>query len=206
LDRFTWLVLALASVFSLPAQATGGRTQLDAFFDGLVTLRAEFRQRVIGPDAGPARVAEGVFYLQRPGLFRWEYRQPPQLIVADGDRVWLYDQELEQVSHQRQDRALRGTPAQLLVDTAPLEDYFVLAEIERGGDLTWVELRPRDGDSEFERILLGFGDGLLEQLEMQDSFGQVTLFRFSGLERNLEVDPELFRFVPPPGMDVFGTD
>jgi outer membrane lipoprotein carrier protein len=198
--------LALASLFSLPAQAAGGRTQLDAFFDGLVTLRAEFQQRVIGPDAGSAMVSEGVFYLQRPGLFRWEYRQPPQLVVADGDRVWLHDQELEQVSHQNQDRALRGTPAQLLVDTGPLEDYFVLAEIERGGDLAWVELRPLDSRSEFERILLGFGDGVLEQLEMEDSFGQVTLFRFFALERNPEVDPELFRFVPRPGMDVLGTD
>jgi outer membrane lipoprotein carrier protein len=193
-------------MFALPAQATDGRAQLDAFLDGLVTLRAEFRQRVIGPDAGSAAVAEGVFYLQRPGLFRWEYRQPPQLVVADGNRVWLHDQELEQVSHRNQDRALRGTPAQLLVDTAPLEDYFVLAEIERGGDLAWVELRPLDSDSEFERILLGFDDGVLDQLEMEDSFGQVTLFRFFDLERNPEVDPELFRFVPRPGMDVLGTD
>lgn len=206
MHRFRWLVLALAAVFSVPAQASGGRAQLDAFFDGLVTLRADFQQRVIGPDFGSAMGSEGVFYLQRPGLFRWEYRQPPQLVVADGDRVWLYDQELEQVSHQGQERTLRGTPAQLLVDTAPLEDYFALGEIERGGGLAWVELRPLDSGSEFERILLGFGDDLLRELEMEDSFGQITLFRFAGLERNPELDPKLFRFVPPPGIDVLGTD
>jgi outer membrane lipoprotein carrier protein len=206
LHRFKWLVLALAALFCVPAQASGGRAQLDAFFADLVTLRAEFQQRVIGLEAGSAMGSEGVFYLRRPGLFRWEYREPPQLVVADGNRVWLYDQELEQISHQGQDRTLRGTPAQLLVDTSPLEEYFTLNEIERGGDLAWVELRPFASGSEFERILLGFADGLLQELEMEDSFGQVTFFRFTGLERNPKLDPELFRFVPPPGIDVLGTD
>lgn len=206
MHHLRWLALLLAVGFSLPAQATDGRVQLDAFFDDLVTLKADFSQRIINFDAGSALSSDGVFYLQRPGLFRWEYREPPQLVVADGDRVWLYDQDLEQISHQGQERALRGTPAQLLIDTAPLEDYFSLQEIERDGGLGWVELRPLQAGSEFERILLGFADNLLRELEMLDSFGQVTRFRFDGLERNTGLDAALFRFRPPPGIDVLGTD
>lgn len=198
--------LALGITFSVQAHALSGRAQLDAFFDGLSTLQAEFQQRVISGDTGQVISSDGTFYLQRPGRFRWEYREPPQLVVADGKRVWLYDPELEQVSRQGQDRALRGTPAQLLVGTEPLEKYFVLRDLERGDDLAWVELRPLEPGGEFERILVGFGDGLLQELEMDDSFGQVTLFRFADMQRNPELDAALFRFIPPPTMDVMGTD
>lgn len=197
-----WILLA---VFSLPAQAASGRDQLKQFFDGLTTFSAGFQQRTIRTE-GRNGYAEGTFYLQRPGRFRWEYRTPNQLIVADGDRVWLFDKELEQVSHQGQDAALKGTPAQVLVETAPLENFFAVHELESSGGLDWVELRPLETGGDFERILLGLSNGLLWKLEMEDSFGQMTLFRFSEVKRNVALDPELFHYEPPSTMDVFGTD
>ena len=188
------------------AWATGGHKQLQAFLDGLETLKAEFTQRVAGGSPSGVLVSEGTLYLQRPGRFRWEYRIPPQLVVGDGSRVWLYDEELEQVSHQSQGRALKGTPAQLLVETAPLERYFEISDLDRGDALAWVRLRPLQQESEFAQILLGFADNQLHELEMTDQFGQTTYFRFRGMERNPELDPKLFVFRPPPGIDVMGTD
>lgn len=200
--------LGLLLVFGLPSQAraVSGHEQLQGFLEGLETLKAEFTQQVVGSPQSGVLVSEGTLYLQRPGRFRWEYRIPPQLVVGDGRRVWLYDEELDQVSHQSQSRALKGTPAQLLVETSPLERYFEISDLDRDGDLSWVRLRPLAQESEFTQILLGLADNQLQELEMMDQFGQTTYFRFRDIERNREIDPELFVFRAPPGIDVMGTD
>jgi outer membrane lipoprotein carrier protein len=200
------LSLLLWALLTTQAWALGGKEQLQAFLQDLETFKAEFTQEVVGDAQRGVLSSEGTLYLQRPGRFRWDYRVPPQLVVADGRRVWLYDQELEQVSHQSQTRALEGTPAQLLVETAPLENYFEISDLERSGDLAWVRLRPLQAEGEFVQILLGFADNQLHALEMEDKFGQTTYFQFRGAERNPTLDPELFVFRAPPGIDVMGTD
>ena len=204
--RLFGLSLLLWVLFVSQARAIGGQEQLQAFLQDLKTFKAEFTQQVVGNPRSGVLISEGTLYLQRPGRFRWEYRIPPQLVVADGRRVWLYDLELEQVSHQGQARALRGTPGQLLVETAPLERYFEISDLERGGDLAWVRLRPVQRESEYLEILLGFADSQLQELEMADQFGQTTHFQFRDAERNPAIDPELFVFRAPPGIDVMGTD
>jgi len=205
-SRLLGLTLLLGTLLSANALALDGQQQLRAFLQGLKTFKAEFTQEVVGNPQSGVLFSEGTLYLQRPGRFRWEYRTPPQLVVADGQRVWMYDQELEQISHQSQARALQGTPAQLLVETAPLERYFEITDLERAGDLAWVRLRPLADESEFAQILLGFADSRLQELEMADQFGQTTYFRFRATERNPQIDPELFVFRAPPGIDVMGTD
>ena len=204
--RLLGVSLLFWALLTSQAQASSGQEQMQAFLQDLDTFKAEFTQQVVGNPQSGVLYSEGTLYLQRPGRFRWEYRVPPQLVVADGRRVWLYDQELEQVSHQSQTRALKGTPAQLLVETAPLENYFEISDLELSGDLAWVRLHPLQQDSEFVKILLGFADSQLQELEMEDKFGQTTYFRFRGAERNPNIDPELFVFRAPPGIDVMGTD
>ena len=184
------------------AFAVSGKEQMETFLDGLVTLKADFEQRVWSGSQGQRSV--GILYLQRPGRFRWDYRTPDQSVIADGRRIWLHDRELEQVSYQGQERALEGTPALLLVDTGPLENHFRIQEMGPHQDRHWVELLPIQEESEFTRILLGFRSNELQELEMTDKFGQVTRFNFEHVERNAEIDPALFVFRPPPGMDVFG--
>ena len=185
------------------ALAVSGREQMDAFLDGLVTLQAEFRQQVWG--ASQDQRSAGTLYLQRPGRFRWDYRTPDQSIIADGKRIWLDDRELEQVSYQSQAKALKGTPALLLLDTGPMDKHFEIRELgAQEGELAWVELLPREQEAEFTRILVGFADNQLRELEMTDNFGQITRFDFDKVQRNADVDPELFVFRPRPGMDVFG--
>lgn len=204
--RLLGLSLLLGVGLASQARAVSGHEQLQAFLQDLETFRAEFTQQVVGSPQSGVLFSEGTLYLQRPGRFRWEYRIPPQLVVGDGRRVWLYDEELEQVSHQSQGRALKGTPAQLLVETAPLERYFDISDLERSGDLAWVRLRPLAQESEFTQILLGFAENQLQELEMMDQFGQTTYFRLRKMERNPKLDPELFVFRAPPGIDVMGTD
>jgi outer membrane lipoprotein carrier protein len=149
--------------------------------------------------------SSGTLYLSRPSRFRWAYDQPAgQLVVADGDRVWLYDPELEQVSHQSQAEALRGTPALLLSDTGPIEEQFEVSAEEPHQGLDWVLLQPRAENSEIVKILVGFAGDQLADLEMLDHFGQLTRFRFRHVQRNPDLDPALFRYRPPPGLDILG--
>lgn len=180
-----------------------GQAQLAHFLEGLVTLEAKFEQSVLNESHTQAARYQGTLYLKRPGQFRWDYHEPyEQLIVADGNRIWLYDSDLEQISNRSQEDALKGTPAQLLSDTTPLDANFEVIDIGDSQDMTWVELIPRDEESQFIRILLAFVGHDLRRMEMADKFGQITRFQFYDIQRNPELAEELFVFVPPPQFDV----
>ncbi len=187
----------------LGAVQAAGIDHLHRFLDGLDTLEAEFDQRVTNSDHSQDVRSHGTLYLARPGRFRWAYDQPDaQLIVADGDRVWLYDPELEQVSHQAQADALKGTPALLLSDRRPVETHFRVFDAGHRQGLDWVRLRPRDKDAVVHDLLLGFAGDRLVRLEMRDEFGQRTTFVFRDIKRNPRLDAALFRFDPPPEVDI----
>jgi outer membrane lipoprotein carrier protein len=176
---------------------------LRAFLAETVTLEAEFSQRMEEADGGHPQLSSGKFYLQRPQRFRWDYQAPtPQLVVADGENLWLYDPDLEQATVRRLDDGLSGTPAMLLSGGADLDESFRLgaAYIEDG--LDWVELSPRADAPDFAALRVGFESGRLAVMELLDALGQATVIRFSGLKRNVPLDPALFQFVPPPGADV----
>jgi len=205
LRRVPRLVLIVLSMLALSAVQAGAQDRLDGFLQGLDSLQARFEQTVQS-DNGVSGPFAGTFSLRRPGQFRWDYDgEEGQLIVADGKRVWLLDRELEQVSHQSQDTALRGTPAQLLSGEDDVETYFTVTDGGEFDGLSWVDLVPRDEDSQFARLHLAFDGEELARIEMADRFGQYTRFRFHEVRRNLELDDGLFRFEPPPGWDVFQT-
>lgn len=185
--------------------AETGSAHLKAFLDNLGTLQAKFEQSVLDQTHSEAERFQGIFYLRRPGQFRWDYSEPyEQLIVADGDRIWVYDSDLEQVSHRSQEDALRGTPAQLLSDVGPIEDNFEVIDIGESQGMAWVELIPRDKESQFIRILLAFMGKELRRMEMADQFGQVTRFQFYDIQRNLPLPDKLFEFTAPEGSDLYG--
>jgi len=195
-----WLLLCLLPGLSL---AGSGPDRLNAFLENLVTMQARFEQSILDKTHSRAERFQGIFSLKRPGQFRWDYHEPyEQLIVADGNRIWVYDSDLEQVSNRSQEDALRGTPAQLLSDTAPLDANFEVIDLGESQDMDWVELIPRDKESQFIRILLAFVGTELRRMEMADQFGQVTRFQFYDTQRNPELSDELFVFVPPPEFDV----
>jgi outer membrane lipoprotein carrier protein len=204
--RFIYLPLSLLLICAAPTLwAESGLRQLNAFLQDLNTLQAGFRQTVQPTDDDNVYTSSGVFYLKRPGQLRWEYEDPAtQVIVADGKRIWLHDLELEQVSHRSQKAALKGTPAQLLSGTAPVEEHFELQDLGERDGLSWVELRPREKEAQFEKLRLGLADDQLGRMEMYDKFGQITRFFFFDLKRNPKLSPELFVFVPPPQIDLIG--
>lgn len=197
-------LLALILIgFIQPLWALSGPQQLEAFLKDLTTLKADFEQ-TLQQDDDQAYTSSGVFYLKRPGLLRWEYTTPSeQLIVADGDRIWLHDVELEQVSHRSQ-KALVGTPAQVLSDQAPITEHFQVNDLGEIDGLNWVELLPKGKESQFASLRLALIDNSLQRIEMIDNFGQTTRFVFDNLQRNPSLEASLFTFKPPPLIDMIG--
>jgi len=195
----TMLAGALAPA---PARA-GGQDQLRAFLADTRSARGEFTQKVLRSDGGVAESSSGDFAFSRPGRFRWDVRRPfEQLLVADGKRLYFYDKDLNQVTVRRLSDSLASTPAAILFGDSDLERDFALRELAPRDGLEWVEALPRNKDAGFERIALGFRDGLPATMEVGDAFGRTTVFEFRAIARNAAVPADLFRFVPPKGVDV----
>jgi outer membrane lipoprotein carrier protein len=183
--------------------SAGGVDQLDAFLKGLKTLEADFHQSLYDENLYPLEESRGVFLLTRPNRFRWDYRQPEaQLIVADGDKVWIYDRELAQVTVRDIGAALGATPAMLLSSDRPVEENFEVMELRPSAGLEWVGLKPRLSDTGFSHIRLGLDGKVLKLMELIDSFGQLTRIEFSNIKRNPRIDPSAFQFEPPKGVDI----
>jgi len=195
-------LLTLLTGTTLALAAPSGEERLRAYLKGLDTLSADFHQFTLSADGGRMIESEGSFYLKRPGRFRWEYRAPmEQVIVADGSRVWLHDIELDQISHQSEASALKGTPAQLLASDEPIERHFEIRNWNPEDGRVWVELQPKNAEGQVARIRIGFIGETLDTLLMEDSFGQITRFSFLKTKRNPKLDPKLFIMEQPIGGD-----
>ncbi|MCB1735729.1 MAG: outer membrane lipoprotein chaperone LolA [Gammaproteobacteria bacterium] len=200
-------VLAALLLFVSPVHAD----PLSKFLDGLKTYSASFEQ--IATDAGGQETerSEGTLSIQRPGHFRWEYIKPyPQLIVADGAELYLYDPDLEQVTIKAMDESLSRTPALLLTGDEPLGNNFVVGASETYDGLLWVDLRPKadgtDSKGDFDTIWIGFdAHGDLAAMKIIDGFGQTTRLYFHDGVRDAALPASAFVFVPPPGTDVIRT-
>ena len=196
--------LFLLMIFSVTAEATA-IDRFKTFVRTTQSARASFEQQVYDRDRKLVQESKGSFVFLRPGRFRWVYAKPvDQLIVGDGERVWIYDRDLNQVTVRKISKALGSTPAALLAGASDVEKAFELSEAGERDGLEWLEAKPRDRDAGFERIRMGFGAGGIQAMELLDNFGQTTLLRFSGLVRNPKVEGAEFRFEPPKGADVLG--
>lgn len=198
------LPLAALLVQALPALASAGALdQLREFIRGTRSARGRFTQTLLRPDGEAAQVSSGHFAFARPGRFRWEVVQPyEQLLVADGERLYFFDKDLNQVTIRKLSDSLASTPAAILFGQADLERDFALRELAPGDGLDWLEAVPRNKDAGFERIALGFRAGLPVRMDVKDAFGRTTLFSFHDFVRNAAVDAAEFRFVMPKGVDV----
>lgn len=201
----TVLFVALAGLVTGPAQAADPHATLAAFTQGLEGLSGRFEQRVLSPEGRITEESRGTVALSVPRKFRWEYEAPfPQLIVADGDKVWIFDPDLEQVQVRPQGAEEQRSPLAALVDPAELDRQFELKDGGQALGVVWVELLPKDEEAPFSQARLGFADGALVRMEMIDSLAQKTVVGFSDWQRNPAFEPGTFRFVPPPGVDVIG--
>jgi outer membrane lipoprotein carrier protein len=185
--------------------ADSASEKLTIFLQSVVTFKAQFEQVVLGPQGEVIETAPGKFILARPGKFRWDYLNPyPQEIVADGTRIWFYDVDLEQVTVQPQKEALTDTPATLLSGEMLPDEKYQVTDLTSDDGYAWVELIPKDAESNFQSVRFAFDDQGLRQMIMRDSFDQYTRLIFSDVSENMELDEKTFVFVPPEGVDVVG--
>jgi len=163
---------------------------------------ADFTQTVTSPDGAKKKSSSGSFDFARPNRFRFAYAKPfEQTIVADGEKVWIHDADLNQVSSRKLGQALGATPAALLAGGS-LERDFDLANLPAKDGLEWAEARPKAKDGAFQAVRVGFKGSELAALEIIDTFGQKSLLRFNGFAANTPVNAEAFRFRVPAGADV----
>jgi outer membrane lipoprotein carrier protein len=199
--RFLLIVL-LAFVSSVEAAAI---ERFKTFVRGTQSARGEFEQKVHDRSGRLTQESKGSFVFQRPGLFRWLYAKPiDQVIVGDGERVWIHDRDLNQVTVRKLSRALGSTPAALLAGSADVEKAFDMSDAGTRDGIEWLEAKPREAEAGFARVRMGFDANGLRAMELFDHFGQTTQLRFLNLVRNPKVDAGEFRFQPPKGADVLG--
>lgn len=171
----------------------------------LDNLQAEFKQTVLDDKKSVVQHSMGNVSIQRPGKFAWIYQTPyEQQIIADGKELWVYDVDLSQVTVKPLEQGLATAPIMVLMKQQDVSSEFDISEVGQRKFLFWVELVPKKSDMEYSRIYLGLENDTIKAMELRDSFGQSTQIVFENLRKNVVFNPETFRFVPPPGVDVFG--
>jgi outer membrane lipoprotein carrier protein len=199
MKRSLVLVVLLLAAFAARANALDA---LKAFIAEVKTGRASFTQTVTSPDGARQRTSSGSFEFARPNRFRFAYAKPyEQLIVADGQKVWLFDADLEQVTVRPFDQALGASPAALLAGSSLERDFELTALPDQGG-LQWAQAVPRAKDGTFQSLKIGFRGQALAAVEIVDAFGQRSRLDFAQVEANPPLGAERFRYTPPPGVDV----
>ena len=195
------LLLAWLLVSSGAAWADAAQT-LREFVRDVKSGKAAFTQTVSSGDGARTKTSSGSFEFLRPNRFRFAYTKPfEQLIVADGQKVWIFDADLNQASSRKLTQALGATPAALLAGGSLEQDFVLSSEPSRDG-LDWALATPRTKDGPFQQLRVGFRGKTLAGVEILDSFGQRSRLQFSAFEPNVPFAAELFRFTPPAGADV----
>ncbi len=201
---FSYLrLLAVLALLPLSAQAGQGLDALDGFLKNMKTLQGQFVQTQFNADRRETQRASGTLELSRPGKFRWVYVQPyHQELVADGESLWIYDQDLEQVTQKPLRQATAQAPIMLLLEKKSLDKDYLLTELGSDQGLDWVGLKPRKDEADVREVKLAFEKKMLARMQLTDAFGQITLIEFKEMQLNPKLAEGAFNFVPPAGVDV----
>ena len=204
LVRIHWMKLAMLTGLLIASSARAGSIEkLHAFIEQTRSAKANFSQEVIDSNGSVQQQASGTVQFQRPGKFRWTYDKPyEQIIVGDGEKLWIYDKDLNQVTRRNLDKALGSSPAALLAGADDIDRYFSLNAVGVKKKLDWLEVKPYDEESLFEKVRMGFRGNTLEVMELHDHFGQKTTITFSNMQRNPRTSPDLYTFTVPKGADL----
>ncbi len=200
--RVLMLSLLLLSNAALAADA---RARLEAFANGLNALSGEFTQTTSDANGELQEESQGTLALAAPRQFRWQYEDPfPQLIVADGNDVWIYDEDLEQVTVRNQSTEESQSPLTVLVDLSQLDRDYVVQNLKDRDGLSWLGLTSRAKEPPFKRIEIGFDGQGPKRMLLEDLLGNRTEWAFSNWQRNPRLPADTFKFKPPAGVDVIG--
>ena len=201
-----WIRAVVLAAIAVPALTSAASLdRLRAFIRDTQTARTAFTQTVTDKAGRIVQRSNGEFTLSRPGKFRWSVDKPyRQLVVGDGERVWIYDEDLNQVVVRKAGEAIGSTPAALLAGRDNVERAFTWRELPPSGGLEWLGATPLSNEAAFAEIRLGFDAKSLAALELSDAFGQKTVVRFGDVDRNPSLAADAFKFIPPKGADVIG--
>jgi len=206
MNRIFALILTFGLVTTASA-ATDARKQLNHFFTSVSTMQGSFTQQLYSKKGKVRETTKAQLYIQRPGKFRWIYKQPePQQIISDGKNIWIYDEELDQVTVKPLTQAIANTPAAILMQKSIPDSQFKVTQMDAttsGWD--WFYLKPHRANADFRAIQLGMDkQGNLKQMVLYDKIGQKTVITFN-TSSNKPISPSRFNFKPPAGVDVIGT-
>ena len=195
--------------FVLMVLSTGGFAQnsqksLLDHLNAYQQLSGQFTQIISSEQNTKTQSSTGEFWISKPSQFRWHYTTPYiQKIISNGDKVWIYDEDLEQVSIKSASQAIGSSPLAIILGTQSLEKLFNVAALDDKEGLQWLQLTPKSEDSGFELMKLGFKQGVLSRMLLQDNFGQTTRLLFTNVVLTPVIDEQLFEFKVPEGVDVF---
>lgn len=177
--------------------------RLNRFLDNMQTLEANFKQTLVDDQGLQLESSSGVVFLDRPDKFRWDYQNPyTQTIVTNGKLLWFYDEDLEQVTIRDVSTSIENTPAAIFGSYEDIDKQFIIIDMGHIENYDWVELTPRDIESQYNSIRLGFDDEQLGMMVMFDNLGQVTRIDFTEEVLNKKMDDSMFNFELPQGIDI----
>ena len=212
LMKKTGLILTMVGIMAIAistktiAAPDQARQQLNNFFTKVTSLKGSFTQQVLSKKGKVIQNTSGLLYLYRPGKFRWIYKTPdPQVIVGDGKNIWLYDEDLEQVTIKPMTKSMSGAPIAILTRKQSPDAQFVVQEITTHvGGFNWFRLTPRKKSNDFKLLEIGLDkNGSIRQMNMFDKLGQKTIIRLN-TKSNVPISGKMFTFTPPAGVDVIG--
>ncbi len=203
--KFKTLIAGLA--LSLTPLAAIAQTALLDFSSSMYSFSADFTQTVYDSDSVALQESAGSVELMRPGRFRWTYTEPAsQVIVADGLSLWVYDEDIKQVTVQPQSTTLGSAPIGLLSGQRSIETEFNVKVLGEEKGLQWFELTPMEQDTDFNTVYIALDESGLHAMELRDNFDQATQIKFTNFKKNVAIDARRFAFVPPEGADVIGEE
>jgi outer membrane lipoprotein carrier protein len=199
--------LLAATTFALSGTASASALdQFKSFVSGTKAARGEFTQTQVRSKPGAGKTppqSTGTFVFARPGKFIWTYQKPfEQVLQADGETLYIYDKDLNQVTTHKLGSALGSSPAAILFGSNDLEKNFTLAEAGARDGLEWLTATPKAKDTTFEQIGIGLKGGVPQAMELKDSFGQTSVLKFTNFQRNPQLGAQQFKFEVPKGADV----
>ena len=198
----TTCLLALSPAHAVNTEESGAAT-LSRYLNALGSFSAAFEQQRYDEYGELIETASGQCLVKRPGRFHWSYTEPyVQSIITDGETLWIYDEDLAQVTINTMDAVQVGSPAELLGTDVDVEARYVIDTLGQEDGYDWYRLTPRAEAPDFQRIELGLAEGEIAGMRLTDNLGQVTVLHFTSIQRDAEIEDTVFAFEPPPGIDL----
>ena len=195
--------LVLLSVSFVKAEITADNNPLEKYLQGLDTFRSGFEQILYNEYGEELEKSVGVVYLKQPGKFHWAYWEPfSQFLISNGITLWIYDEDLQQVIISNISESIEDTPASILTGDVDLNEHYVSIDGGETDGVNWIELTPKDIQSQYRAINLGFRGDELVSMQLFDNLENKTQINFLDSKRNVTLEYSLFDFVPPEGVDI----